>query len=66
MSDPAAKKPDAEPNLAQQIEAVMLAMRQVMKSPMPMREAERDELKRRLAAAAETLKTLEFGRAVLR
>ena len=54
------------PNLSQQIEAVLLAVRQVDVLPMKMRAAERQELIARLKAAAETLKTLEFARETVR
>ena len=70
MSAPA-RRTDA-PNLAEQIEAVLtaryLAQRLLgsPKTPLPMRDGDLEDLSRALAAAAETLKTLEFIREVAR
>ena len=56
------------PSIAAQIEAVDLAVLKVLAigRDSRMRESEIDLLRRRLQAAAETLRTLEFGREVLK
>ena len=59
---------DQRPNLGQQLEAVnwaLLHMREAGRRAK-LRAAEVEELIRRLEAAGDTLRTLEFGRAVLR
>ena len=59
---------DQRPSLTAQIEAVQWAETHAryLARQTHMRESEADELERRLAAAAETLRTLEFGQEVLK